>query len=353
MTVRVALVGLGCAARSIWLPRIRRHPAFELTAVVDSDQAARRSFDPQGGHVSVLSSVDDLAVASVDLAMITTPNHLHCDLACRLLARGLAVFVEKPVCLNSVEADRLLTAEHAGGTVLLGGSAARYRADVRALYGLAGQLGQIRHVELAWVRARGVPNGWFTRRGLAGGGALVDLGWHLLDTISPLLGKVTFEQVTGTVSADFLADGGRRAAWRHGSEPDDGCRGDVEDTARGFLVTEDGVSVSLRTSWASHEAHDATRIRIEGSAGTAALACTFGFSPHRQHGSTLSHTRDGDSVPVAVAQEPIGTEYRRQLDRLPRQLTDPACRGLVIQDARWTIGIIERLYASAGAVMHA
>jgi oxidoreductase len=353
MTVRVALVGLGAAARSIWLPRLRDRPAFELTAVVDPDQAARRSFDPRGGQVSVLSSVDELAVASVDLAVIAAPNHLHCDLACRLLARGLAVFVEKPVCLSSAEADRLLAAEQAGATVLLGGSAARYRADVRALYGLAGQLGRIRHVELAWVRARGVPSGWFTRRGLAGGGALVDLGWHLLDTISPLLGTVTFEQVSGTVSADFLVDGDRRAVWWHDGQPDNGCRGDVEDTARGFLVTEDGVSVSLRTSWASHEAHDTTTIRVEGSAGTAALSCTFGFSPHRRHGSALSHTRDGASVSVAVAEEPIGTEYGRQLDQLPRQLADPACRGLVVQDTRWTIGTIERLYASARHAVHA
>ncbi|MGH3914598.1 MAG: Gfo/Idh/MocA family protein [Pseudonocardiaceae bacterium] len=353
MTVRVALVGLGCAARSIWLPRLRRHPAFELTVVVDPDQAARQGFDPQGGHVSILPSVDDLAGTAVDLAVIAAPNHLHCDLACRLLARGLAVFVEKPVCLNSAEADRLLTAERAGDTVLLGGSAARYRADVQALYGLAGQLGQLRHIELAWIRARGVPNGWFTRRGLAGGGALVDLGWHLLDTISPLLGTVTFDQVTGTVSADFLTDGARRAAWRHDSAPDEDCPGDVEDTARGFLVTENGVSVSLRTSWASHEAHDVTTIRVEGSAGAALLTCTFGFSPHRRRGSTLSHIRDGASVAMPVAQEPIGAEYCRQLDQLPRQLTDPACRGLVIEDARWTIGTIERLYASASAVMHA
>lgn len=351
MTLRVAIVGLGWAASSIWLPQLGQHPAFAVTAVVDPDPVARASFARQGSDIPVLADVDELPVGSVDLAVVAVPNHLHCAVACQLLARGLAVFLEKPVCLSSVEADRLAAAEQSGGAVLLAGSAARYRTDVRALYRLAETLGQIRHVELAWVRARGVPDagGWFTSRRLAGGGALVDLGWHLLDTVSPLLKSASFDQVVGTVSADFVNNRTCRAVWRqdHAAGLPCGDGGDVEDTARGFLVIEDGVSVFLRASWASHEARDVTTIKVEGTAGTATLRCTFGFSPNRQRGSTLSHTRYGESVPVAVTDEPIGAEYRRQLDHLPALLADPASSGRAIQDARQTIGAIERVYESA------
>ncbi|MGH3771304.1 MAG: Gfo/Idh/MocA family protein [Pseudonocardiaceae bacterium] len=356
MTLRVAIVGLGWAAKSIWLPQLRQHPAFTVTAVVDPHPVAQASFARQGSDsqesaIRVLADVDELPAGSVDLAVVAVPNHLHCAVACQLLAKGLAVFLEKPVCLSSGEADRLAAAEHSGGAVLLAGSATRYRTDVRALHSLAETLGQIRHVELAWVRARGVPDagGWFTHRRLAGGGALVDLGWHLLDAVSPLLESTTFDQVVGTVSADFVNNRNCRAVWRqdHAARLQCGDRGDVEDTARGFLVTEDGVAVILRASWASHEASDVTMIKVEGTAGTATLCCTFGFSPHRQRGSTLVRTRDGESVPLAVTDEPIGTEYRRQLDHLPVLLADPASRGRAIQEARRIIGAIERLYESA------
>lgn len=343
MTIRVALVGLGVAAKSIWLPQLASHPAFELTAVVDPDHAARAGLD--SGRLAVGSGIDELAPAEVDLAVVAAPNHLHCELACALLAKGIPVFVEKPVCLSSAEADRLREAERDGGTVLLGGSAARYRADIRALYGLSKRLGRIRHVELGWVRAGGVPGGWFTQRGLSGGGALIDLGWHLLDTVSPLLGGSPITRAAGTLSADFLGDEHRRVTWR--ADLGGGTIGDVEDTAHGFLVTEDGVSVSLRASWASHEPVDTTTIRIEGSGGTAMLSCTFGFSPNRAGGPVLIHLRDGKSEPVAVAVEPIGAEYRRQLDLIPSQLADSTCRGQVIKDAAWTVDAIERCYASA------
>ncbi|MBV9162396.1 MAG: Gfo/Idh/MocA family oxidoreductase [Pseudonocardiales bacterium] len=351
MILRVAIIGLGWAARSIWLPQLSQHPAFVVTAAVDPDPVAQASFARQGSDIAVVADVDELSAGSIDLAVVAVPNHLHCTVACQLLAMGLAVFLEKPVCLSSAEADRLAAAEHSGGAVLLAGSAAKYRTDIRALHSLARTLGQIRHVELAWVRARGVPDagGWYTHRRLAGGGALVDLGWHLLDAVSPLLGFTAFDQVVGTVSADFLNNRNCRAVWRqdHTAGLQCGDGGDVEDTVRSFLVIDDGVSVSLRASWASHEVRDVTMIKVEGAAGTATLCCTFGFSPDRQHGSTLLHTRDGKSVPVPVPDEPIGTEYRRQLNHLPVLLADPASKGRAIQEARQIIGMIERVYESA------
>ncbi|MFE5118579.1 Gfo/Idh/MocA family protein [Streptomyces sp. NPDC056669] len=350
--IRTAVVGLGWAARSIWLPRLRGNPAFTVIAAVDPDERGRAAVAETEGadRLPVLAAVHDLDPAEVDLAVVAVPNHLHCEVATELLAKGIPVFLEKPVCLTSEEAERLAAAERSGGAVLLAGSAARYRADVRGLYRIAARLGRIRHVELAWVRARGVPDrgGWFTQRSLAGGGALVDLGWHLFDITVPLLGTAAFRHAIGTVSSDFITQRSSRAAWR-GDDGGPVLSGgtDVEDTARGFLITDDGRSVVLHASWASHESLDTTRVTIDGSAGSATLRCTFGFSPNRLEKSTLTRTVDGTTRPVAVPTEPIGTEYDRQLDMVPALLRDPAGRGRVIEEVRRTIGAIERVYTSA------
>ncbi|MDJ0466982.1 Gfo/Idh/MocA family oxidoreductase [Streptomyces sp. H27-C3] len=325
--VRVVVVGLGWAGREIWLPRLIEHPAFEVTAVVDP------AADPALLGVPLLGDIAAITSETVDLAVVAVPNHLHADIAEKLLARGIPVFLEKPVCLTSAEADRLAVAERTGGAVLLAGSAARYRTDVRALYERTAAVGRIRHIDVSWVRARGVPDsgGWFTQARLAGGGALVDLGWHLLDSVAPILGLVGITQVVGTVCDDFVNSAGERAGWRDDSPvPGSGAAGgDVEDTVRGFLVTEDGVSVALRASWASHEARDVTLSKVEGSAGVASLRCTFGFSPNREGGSDLTFTSAGETtlVPLAaerIGAERIGAEYDRQLDELPALLGDSA-----------------------------
>jgi oxidoreductase len=344
-STRVAVVGLGWAARHIWLPRLLDHPGYAVTAVVDPDRTARDAAVVPG-QVRRASGIEALDPADIDLVVLAAPNHLHADLAERLLHRDLAVFVEKPVCLTSAEADRLAAAERAGSGRLLAGSAARHRADVRQLYALAAELGALRHVEVSWVRSGGVPGagGWFTDRRRSGGGALVDLGWHLLDVIHPLLGGEGFAQVLGTTSDDFIATGTGAATWR---DDRSGGTGDVEDTARGFLITETGVSVALRASWASHERFDVTTLRLDGSAGTAHLSCTFGFSPNRAGGSRLTVTRDGVTDDVALPDEPIGAEYRRQLDEIRTLLAGPSVRGEAVAGAGRTIQVIERLYASA------
>ena len=343
--VRVAVVGLGWAGRELWFPRLRDHADFEVVAAVDADPRSRKAFREATG-VAVHASVDALTARSVDLAVVAVPNYLHAEVAGALLATGISVFLEKPVCLTSAEADLLAAAERGGG-ILLAGSAARYRGDVEALRQVVPELGDIRHVDLGWVRARGIPRagGWFTQRDKAGGGALFDLGWHLLDALAFLLDPVPFTQVIGVTSDDFVNVGAWRAAWRQDDLGADAA--DVEDTARGFLVRDDGVSVSLRASWASHEARDVSSIQIEGSAGTAELRCTFGFSPNREPEPVLTVTREGSTTRLAVPPEPIGVEYIRQLDGLAAMLADQDNRGRAIAEARPIVRMIESFYASA------
>ncbi|MCX5011251.1 MULTISPECIES: Gfo/Idh/MocA family protein [unclassified Streptomyces] len=350
MSVRVAIVGLGWAGRELWLPLLREHADFEVVAVTDTEPAARAAFDRALG-IPVYPTVDALTARSVDLAVVAVPNFLHAEVAAALLGKGISVFLEKPVCLTSDEADTLAAAERSGGAMLLAGSAAPYRSDVGALAALVPDLGHIRHVDLSWVRARGIPKagGWFTQRSKAGGGVLFDLGWHLLDTLASLLGPARFTQVVGVTANDFVNMGSWSAAWRH-DQPAADADGDVEDTARGFFVREDGVSVSLHASWASHEALDVSTIQVVGSGGTAELSCTFGFSPNRRPQSTLLLTREGTTTSIPVPDEPIGNEYRRQLDGLAGILTDPGNRGRSIGEARTTVRVIEDFYASARSV---
>jgi len=346
--IRVAVIGLGWAARSIWLTRLLSHPSFVVTAVVDPDPAARAAVRREGVDTRSFASVAELDAATLDLAVLAVPNHLHSSMACELLYRGISVFVEKPVCLTAAEADQLASAELAGPGMLLAGSAARYRADIQRLHAVVEQIGALRHVEVSWIRARGVPGagGWFSQRQLSGGGALVDLGWHLLDVVSLLLGPVDFSRVVGTTSNDFIRTGAADTAWR-ADRPAMNGSSDVEDTARGFLVTGSGVSVSLSTSWASHELVDVTSIRVYGRDGTADLRCTFGFTPIRVPRSALSRTRLGETTAIPVPNELIGAEYDRQLDAIPAMLVDPASRGRAAVESRRTVSVIERLYDSA------
>jgi len=85
------------------------------------------NFGPPGGHVD-LSGVgahadlgDLLADASVDLVDLCVPNDEHARLAIRALEAGKHVLVEKPIALDSADADAMVAAAKASGKLLMVG----------------------------------------------------------------------------------------------------------------------------------------------------------------------------------------------------------------------------------------
>ncbi|MGW0875518.1 Gfo/Idh/MocA family protein [Streptomyces sp. NPDC002740] len=345
MTVRTFLVGLGWSGREIWLPRLLAHDGYDVVAAADPDPARRAAFTAATGRPA-FADAGAFDTGQADLGVVAVPNHAHAPVAHDLLLRGLATFVEKPVCLSVAEAELLADAERRGGAPLLAGSAFRHRADVAELARLVPALGRVRNVDLSWIRARGVPRakGWFTDRSQAGGGVLFDLGWHLLDVLDAVVGPLTFDQVAAVTTDDHVNDAGWTAAWRHDAPAPNGTA-DVEDTVRAFLVAEGGLSVGLRASWASHGAtYDVTTIRVEGTAGTATLRCTFGFSPHRVPRPGITQVRAGERSDIPVPAQPVGAEYDRQLSTLS---TLPSYRGRAIEGAHRIVMAIEAIYAAA------
>src|SRR5207249_10613610 len=54
-----------------------------------------------------------------------------------------------------------------------------------------GYAGEVYHARAAWMRTRSIPvgTGWFTDKSKSGGGALIDIGVHMLDLAWYLLGQ--------------------------------------------------------------------------------------------------------------------------------------------------------------------
>ncbi|ONI76194.1 hypothetical protein ALI144C_36585 [Actinosynnema sp. ALI-1.44] len=355
--IRIAMIGLGWVFTEVWAPLLA-NPGFRVVAVFDPDDGALARACDAFPAARALSAVEQLDPAEVDLAVVATPNHLHAPVGASLLRRGIAVFIEKPVCLTVAEGALLVEAEREGGARVLAGTAAWHRADVKALRAQVDRLGPLRTIELSWVRARGVPGsvGWSTKGASAGGGALFDLGWHLITIGLRMIGWPAVWDVVGSVSSDFLGRKGFGASWHVGgerrAEPGAGQVEDpVEDTVRASWRTRTGVFFVLTTAWASHIALDRTRIAVEGADGRAELDCTFGFSPQRSGASSLRVLTSGRIEDVELPDEPVGTEYRTQFGLLPTLLADPNQPGAATGESVRIVDLIERIYHSAGVAL--
>ncbi len=140
-------------------------------------------------HGELLSAEKDL-----DALIVTTPPLYHADAVIAGLRAGLSVLCEKPLTLDP-EAIAVMRSESEtrGLTVYSVNNWAYAPALARLLeVAASGRLGAIRHAEIRVLRTKpsvsALPGDWRKDPAVAGGGILVDHGWHNLYLMRRLLG---------------------------------------------------------------------------------------------------------------------------------------------------------------------
>ncbi len=349
MTIRVASLGMGWVTREVWLPRFSKHNAFELIAGVDPSSHAVSETLTKFPEIVAVKDTQQLIQLCPDLVIVATPNYLHIRESCELLANGISVLVEKPICLHSHELGCVREILNTTNAHFITSHASRLRKDVESIRKRvdAGDLGQIRLVEVQWVRSKGIPRPgtWFTHKKYAGGGVVYDLGWHALDTALSLINYPKPKNVTAVLSDDHIhAMNKNQIQWRHDTSEEKLLTIDVEDCAMAFINTESGVGVHFHTAWASHNQHDYTNITVHGTKGSMSLHTTFGFSPNRVRTPKLLWSRDGDVVELDLPDVELGDEYDQQVNDIVSVFKGEHSSSLAVEQADAVVQTIEGIY---------
>ena len=233
---RVGFLGLGWIGRSR-MRALRASGAAEVAALADPDEDARRAAAREASDAVVLADPTRLLDCDLDGVVIATPSALHADQARAALRAGAAVFCEKPLGRDLKETQGVLAAAREAERLLAVDLSYRHTKAAQALRSAVREeeIGELRFAELTFHNAYGPDQPWFTRRTLAGGGALIDLGTHLIDLLL---------WTTGAEDLRVEAAALRRCASRLEPRSDE-----VEDLALAQLSTPTGAVVRLACSW--------------------------------------------------------------------------------------------------------
>ncbi len=156
-----------------------------------------------------------LARRDIDVVDVTTPNHAHAEIVIAAAQAGKHIYCEKPLAMTVAEGQRMVAVvAQAGVKTQMTFNLRFFPAVARARQLIeSGFLGNIfsfrgRYYRSSYIAAD-KPLSWRLRKDVSGGGALFDLGSHILDLIYYLLGDYGAVQATVDTLIKAAPGGGR------------------------------------------------------------------------------------------------------------------------------------------------
>ena len=270
----IGLIGTGFMGRAHALAFRSVGAVFELpvrlhlAALADADAQRAEHCAGAWGFARAHGDWQGLiADPRVNLVAITTPNHLHFPMAMAALAAGKAVYCEKPLAISVDEARQMHHAAQAAGVVTRVGYNYQHNpmiALARQLIG-QGELGQLVSFQGEFsedfMADPDSPWSWRCDPQHAGG-ALADLGSHLLAMARFLMGPVQ------AVCADVQTVHQQRPTHAGSQERRHIA---VDDQAHALLRFANGARGTLSSSWIKHGYKNHLSFEISGTLGTLAF----------------------------------------------------------------------------------
>lgn len=272
--VRLGFVGLGNIAHKHATGLVEMDATIAGGMDVGAD--ARRSFG-NAYDVPTYDDLDDL-LEVVDAVIVATPNRHHETSVVQALEAGVDVLVEKPLADTLDSAERIAAVANESAGFCMVGFHNRFLAPIEVLtaYRDDGVFGKVDHIEANYIRRRGIPGrgSWFTRSDAAGGGAVIDVGPHVVDLAFAIAGFPEVVEVSAKTRSKFGTRDDYAYLGMWGT--DRGAENfDVEDSASAFVRCANDTTMSVEIAWATNR-EPSTECVVRGTEAGA----HFDFTNH-------------------------------------------------------------------------
>ena len=238
---------------SIHAEALRAYPHADIRAVASPSAGHAKAFAERFSIPHHLTDYEKmLAMPEIDMVVVGAPNDLHCPITLDAAAAGKHVVMEKPLCLNLAEADRMITACREAKVKLMYAEELCFAPKYVRLKQLLdrGALGKPTLLKQSEKHdGPHAPHFWDVER--AGGGVTMDMGCHAIEFFRWMLGRPKIKSVYAQMSTNV-----------HGAK----TRG--EDNAILILEFEGGATAIAEVSWTKLGGMD-DRAEAHGSQGVA------------------------------------------------------------------------------------
>jgi len=204
MAVRVGIIGCGKITERASMPNLVNYKEKVDIKVLcdiikDKAEGMAKQFDIRG--IDIATDWKEVVKRNdIDAIFVNTPNYVHEEIACGAAGAKKHILVEKPITISNKAAKNMINAADKSGVFFMVEQTQRFDPVHQAAKKVveSGKLGKINTVKGRIGHAgpeywAGGNQGWFSDKSLSGGGAMIDVGIHILDLLRWLSGKEVAE----------------------------------------------------------------------------------------------------------------------------------------------------------------
>jgi predicted dehydrogenase len=324
-TVRWGVLSTADIGMAKVTPAIQRAKNCEVVAIASRSSAQAEAAAARLAIPDAYPSYEALLDADeVDAVYIPLPNNLHREWTIKAAEAGKHVLCEKPIALDSAQAEEMAAACREAGVKFEEAFMYRHHptwVEAVRLLG-SGAIGELQAVQSWFSYFNDDPNN-IRNRPENGGGALMDIGCYCIN-----LARMLFEAEPTAVEAAVRRD------------PDMGI-----DIVTSAVLEFPGGGQSTFTC--STRAEDDQRVHIVGSDGRIDIEIPFNIPPDRE---TRIFVTQGGDPPVSPATEtvvfPAVDQYTIQASLFAQAVLDDADVPVPIEDAIANMRVIETILAT-------
>ncbi|MCV2865162.1 Gfo/Idh/MocA family protein [Albidovulum sediminicola] len=321
-TVNWGVLGAAKFAREHMARAIHEAEGARLFALATSDPLKAAGFQAFCPDLKIHQGYEALlADPEVEAVYIPLPNHLHIEWTRKALEAGKHVLTEKPIAMAAAEIDALIELRDRSGLFATEAYMIVHHLQWQRARALVeeGAIGRILHADAAFSYDNRADTGNIRNRPETGGGSIPDIGVYAYGSV---------RWVTGAEPVALRS----RIQRENGVDTFAQVLADMEGPGGRFTYT---AMTSMRLP-------PRQEVVFQGEAGLIRMTAPFNAGLYGE--AQLHMLRPGR--PDHIERFPGARQYRNQVEAFGRRIRDGAPYPWLLEDARGTQAMIDRVFAS-------
>lgn len=192
--MRVGVIGLGHQSSEDHIPAIFACPDVELVGVSDIDKDKLKSFSKENGNIPTYENFEDLLGSGrLDFVIIAVPHYLHKDIVKKAIEHKVHILKEKPFAMSLAEGKEIKELAEKNNVKIALTLQRRFNPIYSTFFQFIDKIGTPFFIDSKYTFYTNSPHeGWRSKKELAGGGCLIDMGYHIIDLLMWYFGLPDF-----------------------------------------------------------------------------------------------------------------------------------------------------------------